>query len=157
MASGAYFSRRMMHSSERIGNFFHPSPRSKHRGCESTLKTSAQQREKNTVCFSLHYLGIVQQQPLFHCFQCCAQVQVDLPKTCFVCVCLAKFNLQTCKLSLFEIRFFLFFFLYKIGEIFLVKRGSWRLRLFPKPKNSRKFSKNWKILLQISEKIVQNC
>ena len=34
------------------------------------------------------------------------QVQVDLPKTSFVWVCLAKFNLQTCKLSLFEIWFF---------------------------------------------------
>ena len=55
----AYFLRSKMHSHKRIGYFFLPSLKSKHRGCESTLKTSAQQREKNTVCFSLHYQGIV--------------------------------------------------------------------------------------------------
>ena len=57
-----------------------------------------------------------------------------------LCLCLpCQVQLANLQVEFVLNSIFLFFFLYKIGEIFLVKRGSWRLRLFPKPKNSRKF------------------
>ena len=49
----SYFSRHMMFSHKRIGYFFLPSSRSKHRGCESTLKTFLHDRErKHSLFFS---------------------------------------------------------------------------------------------------------
>ena len=65
----AYVMRRMMLCADASKKIFRPSFKNKHRGCESTLKTSAKREKKNTVCFSLHYLYTVQQQLLFHCFE----------------------------------------------------------------------------------------
>ena len=55
----SYVMRRMMLCADASKKFFRPSFKNKHRGCESTLKTSAKREKKNTVCFSLHYLYTV--------------------------------------------------------------------------------------------------
>ena len=56
---GPYVMRRMMLCADASKKNFRPSFKNKHRGCESTLKTSAKREKKNTVCFSLHYLYTV--------------------------------------------------------------------------------------------------